>query len=56
MGDAMNVGLKDITNLKMGIHGCSRCTALCVGLGHIRAESGGGFIFVPVDYRDRDEC
>ncbi|PLC50786.1 MBL fold metallo-hydrolase [Pollutimonas subterranea] len=25
------------------------------GLGHIRAESDGGFIFVPVDYRDRAE-
>lgn len=24
------------------------------GLGHIRAETGGGFTFVPVDYRDRD--
>jgi hypothetical protein len=33
MGDAMNVsitlnvGLRDITNLKMGIHRCSRCAA-----------------------------
>ncbi|SHI20576.1 MBL fold metallo-hydrolase [Pollutimonas bauzanensis] len=25
------------------------------GLGHIRAEAGGGYTFVPVDYRDRDE-
>ncbi|RON52282.1 MBL fold metallo-hydrolase [Pseudomonas frederiksbergensis] len=25
------------------------------GLGHIRAEGEGGFTFVPVDYRDRDQ-
>ena len=24
------------------------------GIGHIRAEAGGGYTFVPVDYRDRD--
>jgi len=24
------------------------------GIGHIRAEAGGGYAFVPVDYRDRD--